>query len=976
MIMYFKRPLVLLLSFLTSITTCIAMQDSVSTYDISQNHSSYYQAQSSSSLASTQDFATAIANLSIKDNQFTSIQVIHQPEAPAQLQYTTGIAYNDGGMILQTTNQATVPLVAAIAMTQQGQATLAKAYNNSTATTTQSSATEPLQNQVPCTNQVLTTGEAQAHCAPCVMAPVAQHITTGPITFQANPLTLACYMLNLLHQAIKEHPVAPKMPGWIAPNSQLAQLYPSFEKAQETIVCIKEHYNISKGHVSMATAQQWANELTAFKTVLQRYESILASSYGTGSCCSRNHLQEVQELQQVATQLDLNVQNILSNELKERKLHVETIQKQCATMTTSQLHGYAQSKAHECQEYRANVARRSREHAQHAKILAAAQEHCHKYASSIWMQANEFFNTGKSHADYVQELTVLPGMIHDDIFELRTAQSRLETAQLELAVVQSEVAKRLSVEALPYLRAEKIGAVDLNDPAIQQSKAAYDALKTAAMPAEGYHAEFANMRLENLKALPRSFEHSSANNNKLVVGNPAATACLHLTIAEEQVAFEQMVKTESLELICNGALELDNELAHDNWRSPSDCPGQADVRQQALNEMHEALKNEIAKRLALDPAHIDLKYKDITNSATDLLLASALLQNAAVQQEALGNHGLANELWSYAQYGAECVKVLGNTFRQGLTQATEPFGVRLKALYDTVRHQNLRYLEPFLPKPPILETSVTHQCTGSKYQLTPAASPELEGHVRTLCGKIGYKAGKLVPTILQLAVSHQAANGPTSGGSFTIQPGGIIAAVEKATLPCTVPVIISVDAIAAVGDALAKSGNPLSESNTPQQQGDSSKAGTDIPPSAAEQEKPANADKPAQADEQTASAANTSKPAENYCNVNGKAFEDFLQKTLGGTGSFTVKSAYGTREFDGSYGNVWYEAKFGKALSNIVSSKEELERFQRTMGKGLKIANLNGVKYELHSSEVIPQVIKDWCIDKGIGCVEWPSFKL
>jgi hypothetical protein len=41
------------------------------------------------------------------------------------------------------------------------------------------------------------------------------------------------------------------------------------------------------------------------------------------------------------------------------------------------------------------------------------------------------------------------------------------------------------------------------------------------------------------------------------------------------------------------------------------------------------------------------------------------------------------------------------------------------------------------------------------------------------------------------------------------------------------------------------------------------------------------------------------------------------------------------------------------------------------MGFGLKVAQMNGKKYELHSQSPIPKMVIDWCSSTGIKCIEW-----
>ena len=103
---------------------------------------------------------------------------------------------------------------------------------------------------------------------------------------------------------------------------------------------------------------------------------------------------------------------------------------------------------------------------------------------------------------------------------------------------------------------------------------------------------------------------------------------------------------------------------------------------------------------------------------------------------------------------------------------------------------------------------------------------------------------------------------------------------------------------------------------------------------------------------------------------NGKKFENKLQKQLGGCSSFRGKSLTDSREFDGAYGNIWYEAKSGNFWNNLIRTNR-IGDFKSDMGRGLAIAKANGATYELHSNTPIPQIIKDWLIQQGIKFFEW-----
>lgn len=94
----------------------------------------------------------------------------------------------------------------------------------------------------------------------------------------------------------------------------------------------------------------------------------------------------------------------------------------------------------------------------------------------------------------------------------------------------------------------------------------------------------------------------------------------------------------------------------------------------------------------------------------------------------------------------------------------------------------------------------------------------------------------------------------------------------------------------------------------------------------------------------------------------GKDFEDWLQKTYGGQGSFKK----GGREFDGAITPTrWYEAKSGNYWNMIMSNPQKMSYFKSSMGKGKK-AEENGATYEIHSNTPIPKSIKSWLDEKGI----------
>ena len=98
----------------------------------------------------------------------------------------------------------------------------------------------------------------------------------------------------------------------------------------------------------------------------------------------------------------------------------------------------------------------------------------------------------------------------------------------------------------------------------------------------------------------------------------------------------------------------------------------------------------------------------------------------------------------------------------------------------------------------------------------------------------------------------------------------------------------------------------------------------------------------------------------------GHDFEDYLSKTIGGEGSFSV----GGRDFDGGIGNRWWEAKSGNYWSMLEENPNKLAKFKSDMGDRLKIATENGATYEIFSNTQIPESIKQWLTKKGITFTE------
>ena len=98
----------------------------------------------------------------------------------------------------------------------------------------------------------------------------------------------------------------------------------------------------------------------------------------------------------------------------------------------------------------------------------------------------------------------------------------------------------------------------------------------------------------------------------------------------------------------------------------------------------------------------------------------------------------------------------------------------------------------------------------------------------------------------------------------------------------------------------------------------------------------------------------------------GHDFEDYLSKTIGGEGSFSV----GGRDFDGGIGNRWWEAKSGNYWSMLEENPNKLAKFKSDMGDRLRIATENGATYEIFSNTPIPESIKQWLTKKGIAFTE------
>lgn len=900
MIMYLKRTLAFLLPLVTSITTCIAMQDYMPLYDTTKNHLSQHQSSSYQSLGTLQELDNLVSSLSASNGHFGAAAAVTTP-SPAS----------------QTVEQTPI------------------------------------------------TGTPQPQYATLTMAPQPLQASTVHITLQDNPLSLALYILRCAHYAISEHPIPSKVPDWIAKDRQLAQLYPSYENAKNVISSIHEQYGACKGAIGIGIAQQWTSELSSFKTILTQYENALIDNYGClsgyGSQEICQHVQEIKQLQNIAANLELQITAKLCSNKTARAAQWKALSEQYAHRSAQFIQKQIARITDDCQTSLSDLQVQRQRLDRDVQVLDQARQHVEDYNQSYWRQWAECVNTRITHADDLTAIETLPAAITEDIAQLRTTERRHESDTLVKAALHSLLAQRMATDARPYMHAVANNTVNLSSAAMQQSKAAYDALKAAAMTAEEFHEDFASVNLEDLKAEEAYCKGQIIAYNRFVIDNLADIACLNLTIAEKQVAFEHGIATVKLQTLCNSAFDLDKILLTGGVQLPGNIEEQKAARLQTLTEMENVRHAEIAKRALPAPSEsgIILSQSGYQEALTDMVLSTAALQNAAVKQQTLGNQDFANELWGYAQHGAECVKAFGAAALQGLHKGTQPFTFKL-------------------PQFPLPKASGLPQNYDATSQPMLVACSEHDSYAREVCSKLGYELGRLLPTVAHIIIMHKADSNSSSGGPFSIQPGGIIAALEKAVLPAAIPVPTT--GVISSSKALSKAGNALSENCAPQPpQGSENKAAAEIKEPAVEQEKPAAGPVAEQAASAAKQATQTdqapSKTKGSYCNDNGKAFEDFLQKTHGGTGSFKVTSAkYGTREFDGAYENTWYEAKFGKALENILSS--DLEGFKKDMGKGLKIAMENNVKYELHSNVVIPQAIKEWCAKKGIECVEWLSFKL
>ena len=101
----------------------------------------------------------------------------------------------------------------------------------------------------------------------------------------------------------------------------------------------------------------------------------------------------------------------------------------------------------------------------------------------------------------------------------------------------------------------------------------------------------------------------------------------------------------------------------------------------------------------------------------------------------------------------------------------------------------------------------------------------------------------------------------------------------------------------------------------------------------------------------------------------GHDFEDYLHNVIGGESRY-IKGSTAGRDFDGVFGNRWYEAKSGNYWNKLLQDKSIELKFKQKMAEGLKIAQEYGATYEVFSNSPIPDSIKEWLTKKGIPFTE------
>ena len=344
-----------------------------------------------------------------------------------------------------------------------------------------------------------------------------------------------------------------------------------------------------------------------------------------------------------------------------------------------------------------------------------------------------------------------------------------------------------------------------------------------------------------------------------------------------------------------------------------------------------------------------------------MAITSSGLYVAAANEANKGNNSYAYELLEYAKYGIACC----NAFIEN-------------ASYSAIRPLHEKYLNYRYP-----------YCDWHAY--LDKVDQELiagKGKLYQQCAQAGKLVGPHIPNILISLISHKIGD----SGSACPKPSYALATVGGATVTVTSQEVVATDVIGASGTsaiAILMSSGP-----------DGMEGGEKIPEPKGSQAPPKvdtekDKFKPATKDnesvvktEQSISkeslplderlwtreqreAAAAKKAIGDAIRARGKEFEDFLQRKLGGSGSFKAKGLTDSREFDGSVGNIYYEAKSGEYWDGLLTSVEKFRKFKEDMGRGLKVALECGASYHLHSNSQIPQIIKEWLTKKGIQFTEW-----
>lgn len=97
-----------------------------------------------------------------------------------------------------------------------------------------------------------------------------------------------------------------------------------------------------------------------------------------------------------------------------------------------------------------------------------------------------------------------------------------------------------------------------------------------------------------------------------------------------------------------------------------------------------------------------------------------------------------------------------------------------------------------------------------------------------------------------------------------------------------------------------------------------------------------------------------------FARVKGALYELHVAKKVGASkGGFTS----GGKQFDGAYGDVWYEAKSGQ-FWDVAS--QNVGKWKSKFGDYIRGAKDNGKTWEIYSENEIPQVFKDYFDKQGI----------